>query len=233
MDLIKEISIVVPCYNESKNLDLLIKRCKSILETKTNIEIEFVIVNNGSIDNTKDILDSFKLSKNFKIIHLDINYGYGNGIIEGLKNSSYKYLAWTHADLQTDIFDIIRGIKYYNKSSIFVKGRRIKRGFFPKILSVGMTLYCYLVLRVWVSEINAQPKIFSSTFFYKIIDNAPKDFSLDLYFCIHALRFGKLEEFPVIFGKRQFGEAKGGGGSFKQKMKVIKRTIKFINDFKL
>ena len=232
MDLIKEISIVVPCYNESKNLKLLLNRCKNILKTK-NIEIEIVIVNNGSNDCTKELLDSLKLSKNFKIVHLDVNYGYGNGIMEGLKNSSHKYLAWTHADLQTDIFDVIRGIKYYNKNSIFVKGRRIKREFFSKILSLGMTLYCFLVLRVWVNEINAQPKIFSKIFFDEIRDNAPSDFSLDLYFCINALRFGKIEEFPVIFEQRQFGEAKGGGGNFKQKMNVINRTIKFINEFKL
>lgn len=232
MDLIKEISIVIPCYNELKNLKILLHRCKKILSS-INIQIQFVIVNNGSDDGTKEFLENTKLSNNFKILHLENNYGYGNGIIEGLKNSSFKFLAWTHADLQTDIYDVIRGTKFYNHKSVFVKGKRIKRGFFPKILSISMSLYCFFVLKTWVNEINAQPKIFSKSFFNKIKDNAPKDFSLDLYFCINALRFGKLEEFPVIFSKREFGESKGGGGNLMQKFKIIIRTIKFINNFKI
>jgi len=232
MDVIKEISIIIPCYNESENLILLISNCKRILKTE-NIAIEFVIVNNGSTDNTKEVLRNLSLSQNFKILNLNENFGYGNGIIEGLKNSSFKYLAWTHADLQTDISDVITGIKYYNENSIFVKGRRIKRNIISKILSLGMSIYCFMVLGVWVNEINAQPKIFSRKFFNKIESNSPKDFSLDLFFCINALKEEKLEEFPVIFGKRKYGDAKGGGGNFFQKIKLIIRTIKFINNYKI
>ncbi len=231
MDVIKEISIIIPCYNECDNLNVLIQNCEKILSTK-NIEIEFIIVNNGSNDDTKKVLNSFYLNKNFKILHLEENFGYGNGIIEGLKYSSYKYLAWTHADLQTDVFDIIKGIQYYTKDSILVKGNRIKRNFIPKLLSLGMSLYCYDVLGLWVNEINAQPKIFSREFFQQIVTKAPKDFSLDLYFCINALKQNKLEEFPVVFNKRKYGISKGGEGNFFQKIKIILRTINFINKYK-
>ena len=96
-----------------------------------------------------------------------------------------------------------------------------------------MSIYTYLVLGIWVNEINAQPKIFKKTFFEDVVDNAPLDFSLDLYFCINALKKGNVIEFSVYFKKRIFGEAKGGGGSISQRFKIIKRTIRFINEYKL
>ena len=232
MALIKEISIVIPCYNESDNLSILIENCRKILKTN-KIKIEFVIVNNGSNDNTKKVLKNFNLNKNFKILHLEENFGYGNGIIEGLQYSSCKYLAWTHADLQTDISDVIRGIKHYSKDSVLVKGNRVKRGFVSKLLSLGMSFYCYVILGLWIDEINAQPKIFSKNFFQKLVSKAPKDFSIDLYLCISALKHNKIQEFSVFFKKRKYGISKGGEGSFVQKIKIIIRTIKFVNKYKI
>ena len=48
--MIIKLSLVIPCYNESKNLPLLLNRCKEIAEREDNIE--FVIVDNGSTDDT-------------------------------------------------------------------------------------------------------------------------------------------------------------------------------------
>ena len=101
-----------------------------------------------------------------------------------------KYLPGTHADLQTELSDIINGLKHVNNKNILVKGRRVSRKIFPKILSLGMTLYAYFKLGFWINEINAQPKIFKKDFFIEIIDKAPKDFSLDLFFCLEAIKRG-------------------------------------------
>lgn len=229
---INNISIIIPCYNESENLIEIINKCQSITHYNNDLNIEFVLVDNGSTDNSLEILTEKKYS-NIKIVHVKKNIGYGNGIIQGLKVASNSILSWTHADLQTDISDIISGLKFINNDFTLIKGKRIKRSFFPKILSLGMSMYTYLVLGIWVNEINAQPKIFKKTFFEDVVDNAPLDFSLDLYFCINALKKGNVIEFPVYFKKRIFGEAKGGGGSISQRFKIIKRTIKFINEYKL
>ena len=228
---VKNISIIIPCYNESENLTEIINKCQLITHNHNDLNIEFVLVDNGSTDNSLEILTKKKYS-NIKIVHIIKNIGYGNGIIQGLKVASNSILSWTHADLQTDISDVILGLKFIKNDFNLIKGKRIKRPFFPKLLSIGMSIYTYLVLGIWVNEINAQPKIFTKTFFEDVVDNAPLDFSLDLYFCINALKKGNVIEFPVYFKKRIFGEAKGGGGSISQRFKIIKRTITFINEFK-
>ena len=45
-----DLSIIFPCFNEEKNLDILIKKITSV-KKKYKIKIEFILVNNGSIDN--------------------------------------------------------------------------------------------------------------------------------------------------------------------------------------
>ena len=95
----------------------------------------------------------------------------------------------------------------------------------------GMSLYVLYKLKVYLGDINAQPKLFTRKLFKEIIDKAPFDFSLDLYFLIRAKRMGKVVEFPVYFHKRIAGEAKGGSGNLSLKIKLAKRTINYINNF--
>ena len=74
-----------------------------------------------------------------------------------------------------------------------------------------------------------------SKFFYKnyLKQNAPLDFSLDLYVLYQAKkRRIPILEVPVEFNPRFYGEAKGGGGSWKMKIKLIKRTYSYVFDLK-
>jgi len=75
--------------------------------------------------------------------------------------------------------------------------------------------------------------LFSKAFFDTIEEQAPMDFSLDLYLLYRAKKIGKIESFPVFFAKRVAGEAKGGSGSsFKTRYKLIKRILKYTFDLR-
>ena len=50
-----KISLVIPCYNESKGIPALLARCQEIVGDR---DIEVVIVDNGSSDDTQEILES-------------------------------------------------------------------------------------------------------------------------------------------------------------------------------
>mgnify|MGYP001242170976 CR=1 FL=1 len=226
------VSIVIPCYNEFLNLGPLVQDCEDIVEKNKNYNFEFIFVDNGSTDQSKFFFKNLK-KDNIRIVTVKKNIGYGNGIIQGLLEASHEVLAWTHADLQTDLSDVVRGLGLLSEGGVLIKGKRVARKFFPKILSLGMSTYAYFKLGVWVSEINAQPKIFNKQFFLKIVGAAPYDFSLDFFFCLNAKKAGKVLEFPVYFKNRQYESPKGGGGSLFQKIKIIKRTIGYINKTKL
>ena len=121
------LSIIIPCYNESKNLPLLVSKCKEVFHKEQNIEI--IIVDNGSKDDTSLVLD--KLTSNLPFItrlRIEVNQGYGYGILAGLAAATGEILSWTHADMQTDIGDALKGLDFFNGESnsekLFVKGRR-------------------------------------------------------------------------------------------------------------
>ena len=77
MNKMFDLSIVIPCYNEEKNLKILFNSIKSILKNKS---IQFVLVNNGSTDNTKNIFNSLN-NRNILKVNIKENIGYGHGII--------------------------------------------------------------------------------------------------------------------------------------------------------
>lgn len=114
-------------------------------------------------------------------------------------------------------------------SWVLVKGYRKNRRPMEAFFSWGMGVLSSLALGTRLTEINAQPKLFSKSFFDSIEKDAPHDFSLDLYFLYHAKKKGQIIDFPVYFAKRVAGVAKGGSGSsWKVRWKLIKRIFKYI-----
>ena len=226
------LSIVIPCYNESKSLSRLLEACLNACKSRN--DIEFVFVNNGSNDDTQIILNQLlSLEKyNFgKSVQVPINKGYGFGILQGLAVAKGKILSWTHADLQTDPQDVILAYELYKieleTNNCLIKGERKGRNFFDNIFTGGMSLMSSLFLNQKLLDINAQPKIFHRNFM-EHLNKAPYDFSLDLYVLFVANRIKiNIISFPVFFSNREFGEAKGGG-TLKGKVKLINRTIRYI-----
>jgi NDP-sugar pyrophosphorylase family protein len=233
-----KLSIVVPCYNEEKNIPFIVERFSAILNDRKDIEL--VLVDNGSSDKTGEIIDIEikKHNLNAKKVIVKQNQGYGFGILSGLNEASGDVLSWTHADLQTDPEDVLKAYELYNgeakiHSKVFVKGHRKNRKLTEKFFSFGMQILSSLCIGVYLSEVNAQPKLFSREF-YKLFKSPPYDFSLDLYVLYLAKKNNyKIFTLPVYFKDRIYGEAKGGGGSdLKTKWKLIKRTFKYILELK-
>jgi len=229
-----KLSLIIPCYNEIKNLPKIIFRINQVFGSRNDVTI--ILVDNGSTDNS--FFEMERLTKDMEfisLIRIKSNKGYGNGIKIGLDHVDQSDLiAWTHADLQTDIEDVLHALDIYksqNGKICLVKGRRANRPVFDTIFSFGMQVFASILLRTRLDEINAQPKLMSREFYIEHIkENAPLDFSFDLY-ALYMAKKQNLEiiSFPVMFFNRLHGEAKGGGGSsIFTKIKLIKRTFFYI-----
>ena len=226
-----DLSIVIPCYNEEKNIIPLFKKIENLLTKDPNIEI--IIVDNGSTDNTKNnILNSdLNIDKKINVYEIKKNIGYGHGIMSGVKIASGNFIGWCHADLQTEPEDIYNAYQQnYEKlknDKVIIKGIRTNRNLFDKLFTLGMSIMASILFQRIVSDINAQPKLFSQTFRSFLVDY-PYDFSLDLYLLIIAkVKYYKIVNHKVVLKKRLHGEAKGGG-NLKGKIKLIKRTFMYM-----
>ena len=233
------LSIVIPIFNEEDNIPELFKRIK-IFNTEVDFYHEFIMVDGNSSDASVSIIE--KLTKeytdiNLSLIKMNKKHGYGYDIMTGIKAAQFDYLSWTHADLQTDINDLKIGYALIqnSKRDIVLKGKRKNRALLPELFTFGMQVYVYLKLGVSLSDINAQPKMFSRKFYEAyLIEEAPNDFSLDLYLLVMAKRNNiPISEFSVFFNKRIAGTAKGGGGSWRNRFSLIKRTVKYINNLSI
>ncbi len=227
------LSLIIPCFNEEKNLKELFKNISLLFQDFPEIQIEILIVDNGSTDNSNGYIKNsdLYLKKKINLIEIKKNIGYGNGIYQGILASSKEYIGWCHADLQTDPQDVI---KIFLKSkqkllseNCIIKGRRTNRNLIDYFFTAGMSILTFCLFQIKLNDINAQPKIFKRNFVDKLKEY-PKDFSFDLYFLLVAKKQKlKIYEYPVVWNKRYAGEAKGGG-SIGLKIKLTLRTLKFM-----
>ena len=220
------LSIVVPCYNEAENIPLILERFAEAIKKKS---IEIVLVNNGSTDQTAEVLERLLPDYPFaRTVLVNKNQGYGYGIIQGMETCKSDYIGWTHADMQTDPMDVVKAVKLIDddNENFYIKGKRKSRPLGDAIFTIGMSIFESIYLKEMLFDINAQPNIFPRSFYQKW-KNPPYDFSLDLY-ALYMARKNKLniKRFNVLFPKRQFGESKWNTG-LNSKWKFIKRTIQF------
>ncbi len=97
----KKLSLVVPCYNEEKNVSLFYKECEKAFKS-TKIDVELVFVNDGSKDNTIGELKKLIKTKGYevKVVNFSRNFGKEAAMYAGLQNTTGDYVAIIDADLQ-------------------------------------------------------------------------------------------------------------------------------------
>ena len=97
----KNISIIIPVYNEELSIkSLYFEIKKSIIDFN---EYEIIFVNDGSTDKSANVINEI-LADNSKVILIDLNRNYGksDALNEAFKLAQYDYIVTLDADLQDD-----------------------------------------------------------------------------------------------------------------------------------
>lgn len=93
------LSIVVPVYNEEKNILSFLERIIKILSKFNNYEIIFCL--DPSSDNTESIIkNAINYNNNIKLIKLSRRFRQSNAILAGIENCSGNYCVIIDVDLQ-------------------------------------------------------------------------------------------------------------------------------------
>jgi len=111
----KRIDIVVPCYNEQEVLRAFYEETSKVVNSLTDYEFTYLLVDDGSKDNTVVIMKELaKAHKEVKYISFSRNFGKEAGMYAGLKYSTGDYVIIMDADLQHPpkmIPDMIAGVE--------------------------------------------------------------------------------------------------------------------------
>lgn len=167
---LKELTVFMPFYNEEKNIEKVVTISIKKLVKFTD-DLELILVNDGSKDNTGKIADAFAEKYNFiKVIHHNINKGYGAALISGYTNATKEYIFYTDGDGQFDIDELEKLIPLIQDNDV-VTGFRIKR-IDPKYrlaIAYVFNLLMKIIFKVRVRDVDCAFKLIKKSILDKFI----------------------------------------------------------------
>lgn len=225
-----KLSVVLPTYNEAKNLEILIP--KIVEEFKESL-LEIIIVDDNSQDGTKELLnvlnDKFK---NIKLISRPKLMGIGSAIRDGYNAAQGEHILSSDADLSFKVEDMRR---LYDKIGegfdLVIAYRHGEGGGYEKKTAIIKIKYFLSWLGNFtvrnlsgldVKDVSANFRIIRRDAWLRLktVENTN---SLLYEMIIKAKRGGlKIAQIPVTFSERKFG---------KSKLNIIKEAPKFLIKF--
>lgn len=227
-------SIIIPCYNESKNLKRLLQK---IVPLQRRYDLEYILVENGSGDNSKEFFKKYIEGKyqGIQTVYINENRGYGYGLQQGMKAAQGDYIGWIHADMQMAPEELVPffQIACMNQSDrkLFIKGRRTGRSRLDRVFTLGQSLVNTVMFRTVLYDVGAIPVLFHRSLLHMVrIEKMPNDFSIELYIYLMAVK----HHFKVIRKKVRLRNRKNGKSSWDhgvtskihQSERILKDSIK-------
>ena len=234
-------SIIIPCYNEVDNIDNLIKR---IISLQNKYDLEYVLVENGSKDNSKEYFKNYVEGcySNIKVVYVEVNHGYGYGLQQGMKAVSGDYIGWIHADMQMppeELMQFFDEIAMHNtEEKLFLKGRRTNRSLFDRFFTNGQSIFNSVLFGARLYDVGAIPVLFSRRLLDEMsIDDMANDFSIELYVYKEAVRLGyRVIRFKVKLLSRERGNSSWNHGiksKIRQSKVIFKDSLKIKRGVKV
>jgi glycosyltransferase involved in cell wall biosynthesis len=169
------ISVVLPIYNQSSQIEYLFEQYAKLDQLGVTWEVLFVV--NGSKDDSfAKASELAKQNANFKVFNLELG-GWGRAVKFGIESAIGEMVCYTNS-ARTSIDDLLLIIRYAlaNDSVVLKTTRVIRESFVRKI---GSILYNYenrTLLGTPIWDVNGTPKVFSA----KLIKSIPLHSNGDL-----------------------------------------------------
>ena len=204
------ISVIIPVYNEVKNINEIIKRVQT-----TKLASEIVIVDDGSKDGTRDILQKLNGKKKVRVILHEKNQGKGAAVVTGMKAAKGDILLIQDADLEYDPRDyplllkpIQEGVADVVYGSRFLGGAHRVTMFWHQVANKLLTLMTNILYDSILTDMETGYKVFNR----KVIDGMTikaKRFNFEPEFTAKILkRKFRIYEVPISFNPRDYSEGK-------------------------
>ena len=142
-----KLSIIIPCYNESKDIASNVRTVKEYLNSKC-IDHELILVNDGSKDNTKEVIESLE---DVTALSYEVNRGKGGAVKYGIKHATGDYVLFMDADLSTEITAIEKGLELIPDCDLLIGSRHAKGSVIKKkqpLLRVFIGCCCRLLVNM-------------------------------------------------------------------------------------
>ena len=206
--MLKSISIIYPIFNEEKRLLRTIKDIKKFDKSINSIKKEYILVNDGSTDNTLSLIKKkFKNNKRVKIINYKVNRGKGYALKLGVELSKSRWILTTDSDCSVSNFQLNNWIKknYINNKNFIYFGSRnlpdslVKKKILRMIIGKIFIILLKILFQINLSDTQCGFKLYKTNYAKKIFKKIVTDgYMHDIEICILANRLNlKIIELPV------------------------------------
>ena len=207
-----KLSIIVPCYNEEKTILSVIEE----IEQSKVSEKEIIVVDDGSNDNTKNLLQNIK-KEDIRVFFHDRNYGKGKAIRTGIQESKGDIILIQDADMEYSPKDYPALLRPFHEAGAdVVYGSRFLGGtgyvrlhyYFHFIANKILTHFCNIFTNLNMTDMETGYKVFKSNAIKSIKLNE-NSFGIEPEITIKlAKKKFKFYEVAVSYRGRSYAEGK-------------------------
>lgn len=222
------LSVVLPAYDEEARIVPSLEKRHEYLE-KQNYSYEVLIVNDGSTDKTKELVqEKIKDWPHFKLIDNKVNKGKGGVVKQGMLEASGQWRLFMDVDESVIINEIERLWPYTKDYEIIIGSRYIKGGKVTKkqplirrVISRGGNLLIQILVAWGIKDTQCGFKMFSEHAAKEIFPlQTMERWSFDMELVAIAKRHGyKIKEVPVIWEEQ--------AGS---RLRAVKTAVRSLRD---
>jgi glycosyltransferase involved in cell wall biosynthesis len=232
------ITILVPCYNESEEILELIQSLHNLNSSlsRESVSLSFLLIDNGCTDDTFQKLDIEEQDHvsccRIQTLQVTENIGYGFGVKSALEVTHGKTICILPADGKYDFSEVANLMSSYVGAlsrDFLLKGVRSGRNdpTTIQILSFFYTKLVNVLTGIHVKDVNGLPKIFYNNFTSSEIHLMSNIACLDatlLY--LWARKGGKFKELPLKFTQNLEGKTSWSGKRTVTTLKMFHELVK-------
>ena len=198
--------IIIPAYNEAGNIEKVINNL-----TENYPQYGYIIINDGSTDNTKEIC----VRNHYQVLNLPVNVGIGGAVQTGYRyafENNYDAAVQIDGDGQHDVayLDEMLKILESGRAEVVIGSRFMeRRGFqssYTRRIGINfLSVLGWLLTGVRIKDVTSGYRLVNKKFIRIFAEDYPADYPEPEALVIAAVHGGKIVEYPVIMRERENG----------------------------
>ena len=205
-----KVSVIIPCYNEHKTIEEIIRRVRAV-----GLADEIVVVDDGSTDGSREILRAMPEADGLRVIYHERNQGKGAAVRTGFKHATGEVFIIQDADLEYDpreypalLRPIEEGVSAVVYGSRFLGGPRKAMFFWNMVANRTLTFTTNILYDSILSDMETCYKVFRADVVRSIPLRA-RGFEFEPEITAKVLKRGyRIYEVPISYNGREWYEGK-------------------------
>jgi glycosyltransferase involved in cell wall biosynthesis len=224
------LTVVIPLFNEAENLPTF---ALAVIEFCRARNWDVIFVNDGSLDDTKKILDGLEHATHVRVVHHKVNRGYGGALKTGIRRVTTPYLVTMDGDGQHHLEDVERLFQFaVQMDADMVVGKREGVNISTGYRALGKYLirsFTKILMPLPVSDLNSGFKLYRTAPAKRYITVCPDTMAFsDVITLVFLSEKNLVLEHPIRISPRKLGQSTiNAFTAFETVMQVLNIALMF------